>query len=179
MLLLLLLPLALPGCEKAARNMYEGARTHPLQASEAFPDGMASRNAVDGTVEHGRGVAAETSGGRNGARESRSREEADAASSMPYPMSMALLRRGQGRFSIYCTPCHGAGGEGDGMVVRRGFPRPPSYRIERLRDAPDRHIYEVIRDGYGVMYPFGDRIEPADRWAIVAYVRALQKSQSP
>jgi mono/diheme cytochrome c family protein len=174
-----LFALCLTGCEKAARNMYEGARTHPLQASAAFPDGMASRNAVDGTVEHGRGVAAETSSGRNGAGASRNREEADAASSMPYPMSMTLLRRGQERFSIYCTPCHGAGGDGDGMVVRRGFPRPPSYRIERLRNAPDRHLYEVIRDGYGVMYPFGDRIEPADRWAIVAYVRALQGSPSP
>jgi mono/diheme cytochrome c family protein len=63
------------------------------------------------------------------------------------------------------------------MVVRRGFPRPPSYHIDRLRTAPDRHLYEVIRDGYGVMYPFGDRVEPVDRWAIVAYVRALQRSQ--
>lgn len=171
--------LALAGCEKAARNMYEGARTHPLQASGAFPDGRASRNAVDGTEEHGRGVAAETSSGRNGAGESRSREETDAAASMPFPMTMALLRRGQERFAIYCTPCHGMTGDGDGMVVRRGFPRPPSYRVERLRDAPDRHLYEVIRDGYGVMYPFGDRIEPADRWAIVAYVRALQKSSPP
>jgi len=173
----LVLALCLAGCEKAARNMYEGARTHPLAASEEFPDGMASRHAVEGTEEHARGVAAETSSGRNGARESREREEADAAATMPYPMTMALLRRGQERFAIYCTPCHGMLGDGDGMVVRRGFPRPPSYHIERLREAPDRHIYEVIRDGFGVMYPFADRIEPADRWAIVAYVRALQKSQ--
>lgn len=174
---LALIALLLSGCEKAARNMYEGARTHPLAASAEFPDGMASRRAVEGTAEHGRGVAAETSSGRNGARESREREQADAAAKMPYPMTMALLRRGQERFAIYCTPCHGMLGDGDGMVVRRGFPRPPSYHIERLREAPDRHIYEVIRDGYGVMYPFADRIEPADRWAIVAYVRALQKSQ--
>ena len=170
--------LVLAGCEKAARNMYEGARTHPLAASAQFPDGSASRDAVQGTEEHGRGVAAETSSGRNGAEESRRLALADAAASMPYPVTLALLRRGQERFAIYCTPCHGMLGDGDGMVVRRGFPRPPSYHIERLRAAPDRHIYEVIRDGYGVMYPFGDRVAPPDRWAIVAYVRALQRSQA-
>lgn len=157
--------------------MYEGARTHPLAASAQFPDGSASRQAVEGTEEHGRGVAAETSSGRNGAEESRRLAQADAATSMPYPVTMALLRRGQERFAIYCTPCHGMLGDGDGMVVRRGFPRPPSYHIERLRTAPDRHLYEVIRDGYGVMYPFADRVAPPDRWAIVAYVRALQLSE--
>lgn len=175
---LAVLGLALSGCEKAARNMYEGARTHPLAASSEFPDGMASRSAVAGTEEHGRGVTAETSSGRRGGDESRSRFEADAAASMPYPVTMALLRRGQERFSIYCTPCHGMLGDGDGMVVRRGFPRPPSYHIDRLRAAPDRRLYEVIRDGYGVMYPFADRVAPRDRWAIVAYLRALQRSQS-
>jgi mono/diheme cytochrome c family protein len=169
---------ALAGCEKAARNMYEGARTHPLATSDRFPDGMASRGAVEGTEEHGRGVLAETSSGRKGADETQRREAEDAAASMPYPMTMSLLARGQQRFQVYCSPCHGMLGDGDGMVVRRGFPRPPSYHIDRLRAAPDRHIYEVIRDGYGVMYPFGDRVEPADRWAIVAYVRALQRSQS-
>jgi mono/diheme cytochrome c family protein len=174
---LLAMGLALGGCEKAARNMYEGARTHPLAASERFADGMASRPAVEGTEEHGRGVAAETSSGRKGGEETRRREEADAAPSMPYPVTMTLLHRGQERFQIYCSPCHGMLGDGDGMVVRRGFPRPPSYHTDRLRSAPDRHLYEVIRDGYGVMYPFGDRVEPVDRWAIVAYVRALQRSQ--
>jgi len=173
-LALLILALGLPGCEKAARNMYEGARTHPLASSERFSDGMASRPPVEGTEEHGRGVVAETSSGRVGSEESRRRAEADAAAAVPYPITMTLLHRGQERFQIYCSPCHGTLGDGDGMVVRRGFPRPPSYRTDRLRSAPDRHLYEVIRDGYGVMYPFGDRIEPADRWAIVAYVRALQ-----
>jgi len=176
-LALLALAFLLAGCEKAARNMYEGARTHPLAASTRFPDGMASRHAPEGTEEYARGVAAETSSGRNGGEATRKRAEADAAASMPFPVTMALLKRGRDRFDIYCSPCHGVLGDGDGMVVRRGFPRPPSYHIERLRSATDRHIYEVIRDGYGVMYPFADRIEPADRWAIVGYVRALQVSQ--
>jgi mono/diheme cytochrome c family protein len=123
-------------------------------------------------------VVAETSSGRKGGDESRRLAEIDASASMPNPVTMSLLKRGQERYQIHCSPCHGMLGDGDGMVVRRGFPRPPSYHLDRLRTVPDRHIYEVIRDGYGVMYPFGDRVEPADRWAIVAYVRALQLSQS-
>ena len=178
---LFVLPLfafALAGCEKAARNMYEGARTHPLAESARFPDGMASRPSVAGTEEHARGVAAEISSGRRGVKATKQRLDMDAAATMPFPMTMALLRHGRERFDIFCSPCHGVVGDGDGMIVRRGFPRPPSYHIDRLRSAPDRHLYEVIRDGYGIMYPFADRIDPPDRWAIVAYVRALQKSQS-
>ncbi len=90
---------------------------------------------------------------------------------------MALLQRGRERFDVYCSPCHSVVGDGDGMVVRRGFPAPPSYHIERLRAAPDHHFYDVITHGYGVMYPYGDRVAPDDRWAIVAYIRALQLSQ--
>jgi mono/diheme cytochrome c family protein len=96
---------------------------------------------------------------------------------MPYPVDIQLLRRGQERFSIYCMPCHSPAGDGDGMVVRRGFPAPPSFHSDRLRAVPDRHIYDVITQGYGIMYPYADRVEPQDRWAIVAYIRALQLSQ--
>ena len=96
----------------------------------------------------------------------------------PPPLTMALLERGQQRFNIYCSPCHGRTGEGDGMIVRRGFPRPPSYFIGRLRKAPNQHFYDVISNGYGAMYPYSDRVKPADRWAIVAYIRALQASAS-
>jgi mono/diheme cytochrome c family protein len=78
---------------------------------------------------------------------------------------------------IYCMPCHSPAGDGDGLVVRRGFPAPPTYHQDRLRNVPDRHIYDVIRNGYGVMVPYGDRVEPADRWAIVAFIRALQLSR--
>lgn len=96
----------------------------------------------------------------------------------PPPVTMALLKRGQQRFNIYCSPCHGRTGEGDGMIVQRGFPHPPSYFSKRLRDAPNQHFYDVITHGYGVMYPYSDRVEPADRWAIVSYIRALQASAS-
>ncbi len=95
----------------------------------------------------------------------------------PLPPTAALLQRGRERFDIYCAPCHGRSGYGDGMVVRRGFPAPPSYHTDALRHAPDSHFYQVITHGYGVMYPYAARVSPRDRWAIVAYIRALQLSQ--
>ncbi|MBO0711127.1 MAG: cytochrome c [Acetobacteraceae bacterium] len=93
------------------------------------------------------------------------------------PLSLALLQRGQERFRIDCAPCHSEIGDGNGMVVQRGFPHPPSYHIDRLRAAPAEHFYEVITNGYGAMYSFADRVQPDDRWAIAAYIRALQRSQ--
>jgi mono/diheme cytochrome c family protein len=166
------------GCEKAARNMYDGAREKPLAANPRFANGTSSRPQVAGTVEHGRGVIAATSSGRAGADATRRRAQAEESASNPYPMTLALLERGRGRFEIYCVPCHSPVGDGDGRIARRGFPRPPSYHIDRLRAAPDRHFYDVITLGYGVMYPYADRVEPEDRWAIVAYIRALQRSQA-
>jgi mono/diheme cytochrome c family protein len=96
----------------------------------------------------------------------------------PPPVTMALLERGRQRFDIYCAPCHGRHGDGDGMIVQRGFPRPPSYYSEKLVDAPNQLFYDTITNGYGVMYSYADRVEPADRWAITAYIRALQASAS-
>jgi mono/diheme cytochrome c family protein len=92
-------------------------------------------------------------------------------------LTVALLERGRERFNIYCAPCHGRAGVGDGMVVQRGMPRPPSLHDERLRAAPDQHVFDVITRGYGVMYSYAMRVQPPDRWAIVAYIRALQLSQ--
>jgi mono/diheme cytochrome c family protein len=92
------------------------------------------------------------------------------------PITMALLERGRQRFDIYCAPCHGRFGDGSGMIVQRGFPHPPSYYSDALRNAPSQHFYDVITHGYGVMFPYAERVEPADRWAIVAYIRALQAS---
>jgi mono/diheme cytochrome c family protein len=100
----------------------------------------------------------------------------DAAVTPP-PLTLALLQRGQQRFRIYCTPCHSELGDGNGMVVQRGFPHPPSYMEDRLVKAPTRHFYDVMTDGHGVMYSFAGRISPHDRWAIAAYIRALQLSQ--
>lgn len=94
------------------------------------------------------------------------------------PVSFALLERGQERYRIYCAPCHSELGDGHGMIVQRGFPPPPSYDIERLRQAPVQHFYDVITNGHGAMYSFAERVQPADRWAIAAYIKALQRSQN-
>jgi len=173
------------GCEKLARNMYDGAKERPLQGRLASPLGeqpagtsaTASREVPAGSVEHVRGVLAGTSSGRAGAKDEQRRIEAEDAAAIPYPVTLALLERGQQRYEIHCVPCHSPVGDGDGMIARRGFPHPPSYHIDRLRRAPDRHFYDVISNGYGVMYAYGDRVSPQDRWAIVAYIRALQRSQ--
>jgi mono/diheme cytochrome c family protein len=88
-----------------------------------------------------------------------------------------LLGRGRERYDIYCSPCHGLSGNGDGVVVQRGFPAPPSYHTSRLRAAPAQHFFHVITNGHGVMFSYAARVDPSDRWAIVAYIRALQESQ--
>ena len=92
-------------------------------------------------------------------------------------MTAALLDRGHERFGIFCQPCHGAGGDGNGIIVQRGMPRPTSYHDERLRAADDQHFFDVITNGYGAMYSYASRVPPGDRWAIVAYIRALQLSR--
>jgi mono/diheme cytochrome c family protein len=93
------------------------------------------------------------------------------------PVTLALLQRGQEQFRIYCTPCHSELGNGDGMIVHRGFPHPPSYTDPKLLAATPQKFYDVITHGYGIMYSFADRVKPADRWAIASYIRALQLSQ--
>jgi mono/diheme cytochrome c family protein len=95
----------------------------------------------------------------------------------PAPVTAELLERGQERFAIFCAPCHGSAGDGDGIIVAHGFPAPPSYHIDRLLAAPAKHFYDVMTDGYGVMFSYADRVDPHDRWAIAAYIRALQLSR--
>lgn len=95
----------------------------------------------------------------------------------PPRLTRALVLRGQERFRIYCAPCHGFMGRGDGVVVQRGFKQPPSFLTKRLREVPDQHLWSVITNGSGVMYPYADRVAPADRWAIVHYIRVLQEAQ--
>ena len=99
-------------------------------------------------------------------------------SELPIPLTRQLLERGHERFDIFCSPCHGRTGYGDGMIVQRGFKAPPSFHSDRLRQAPAGHFFDVITNGFGVMYDLSDRIRVDDRWAIVAYVRALQQSQN-
>lgn len=100
-----------------------------------------------------------------------------AAEQTPPPVTEALLERGRQRFDIFCSPCHGLAGDGDGVIVAHGFPRPPSYHEDRLLAAPAQHFYDVMTSGYGVMFSYADRVPPHDRWAIAAYIRALQLSR--
>jgi mono/diheme cytochrome c family protein len=167
----------LAGCERAKQDMYDQPRYKTYAPSPLFEDGASARPPVAGTEPRARGAFADSSGGRAGVDLVRRDVVADEAQTIPYPVDLALLKRGQDRYTIYCVPCHSPAGDGDGLVVRRGFPPPPSYHQDRLRNAPDRHLYDVISKGYGVMVPYGDRVEPADRWAIVAFIRALQLSQ--
>jgi mono/diheme cytochrome c family protein len=171
MLALPALLMMLAGCERQMRNMYVQPKLRPLQGSTLWKDGRASRPLPPDTVPQSAGALAGTSSGRL--------QVFPAASATPRPpLSMALLTRGRERFDIYCAPCHGLAGHGDGIVAQRGFPHPPSYHIDRLRDAPDSHLFDVITHGYGAMYPYASRVDVADRWAIVSYIRALQLSQS-
>ncbi len=129
---------------------------------------MASRPLVPHTVARGQLDADETF--------YRGKVGTNLVEEFPIPITRQTLERGQERFNIYCSPCHGRTGEGNGMIVHRGFPAPPSYHIDRLRNAPVGHFFDVITQGYGVMYSYAERVKPADRWAIAAYIRALQKS---
>ena len=106
------------------------------------------------------------------------RENGVAADKFPFPITRADLERGRERYNVYCTPCHDYTGGGRGMIVQRGFPQPPSYHIQRLRDEPAGHFFEVMTNGYGAMFSYAARVDPADRWRIAAYIRVLQLSQN-
>ena len=105
------------------------------------------------------------------------RNAPDEAVPQPAVITAAMLTRGQQRFGIDCVPCHGQSGDGRGMIVERGFPRPPSLFSDDLIKAKAQHFFDVITNGHGVMYSYADRVSPSDRWAIIAYIRALQRSQ--
>jgi mono/diheme cytochrome c family protein len=164
------------GCERQMKNMYSQPRYDWGEPSPLFPDGRAMRPPPQGSVPAAAGELAATSSGRKGREDLSARTAALKAASLP-PVTKALLARGRERYTIYCLPCHSAAGDGDGPVVRHGFPRPPSYHEDRLRTAPDRHFFDVITNGYGVMASYADRVQPEDRWAVVAYIRALQFSR--
>ena len=163
-MVLLLLSLA-SGCRP---DMFNQPRNNPLSSSDFFPDGAGSRPLPPGTIA--RGKLNEDSAFYTG------KIGTNLVTEFPAPVTRATLERGRERYEIYCSVCHGANGDGTGMIVQRGFPRPPSYHIDRLRQAPVGHFFDVMTKGYGVMYPYASRVEPADRWAIAAYIRALQLS---
>ena len=158
------------GCGR--EDMHNQPRVEPYEASDFFADGKGSRPLVPGTVaqgslEHVRLLSAAT-GGAGG----------QGDDTYPIPITRADLKRGQERYNIYCAPCHSATGDGDGMIVRRGFTPPPSLHIDRLRQAPAGHYVNVMTNGFGAMYSYSDRINIEDRWRIAAYIRALQLSQN-
>ena len=165
------------GCERQMQDMYDQPRFDPDEGSTLWPDGRADRPPVPGTVAAATGDIAGTSSARRGREASQDWRVAELAPSPP-PVTKALLVRGQERFSIYCLPCHSPLGDGDGPVAQHGFPHPPTYHQPRLREATDRDLFDVITNGHGVMYGYADRVPPQDRWAIVAYIRALQLSQN-
>jgi len=176
LLALLAAACVLAGCERTMKDMYVQPKLGPDDASPLFPDGKGSRPPPPGSVAIASGELAPTSSGRHGRDDLVARDAALAASAPP-AADMALLRRGQSRYDIFCAPCHSALGDGDGRVAQRGFPHPPTFHQARLRQAPDRHFFDVISQGYGEMPSYADRLTPQDRWAVVAYVRALQLSQ--
>lgn len=175
---LLLCVCCLAACEKAMQDMYDQPRYKPFARSELFADGNSSRPLPENSVPYSNGPFSGTSSGRIGTENIDEDIAASNARENPYPVTLQLLRRGQNRYEIYCMPCHSPAGDGDGLVARRGFPHPPSYHSDRLRQAPDRHFFDVISNGYGIMFSYADRVTPPDRWAIVAYIRALQLSQN-
>jgi mono/diheme cytochrome c family protein len=167
----------LGGCERAMHDMYDQPRYRRMQPAPDLEGGASVLPLQQGSVPRAKGPLAATSSARVGVAEQSETVRAEQAQAMPYRIDMPLLQLGRERFTIYCSPCHSPAGDGDGRVGQRGFPHPPSYHIDRLRNAPDRHFYDVMTNGYGIMYSYADRVTPRERWAIVAYIRALQLSQ--
>jgi hypothetical protein len=151
------------------QDMHDQPRYEAYEASDFFEDGRASRPLVEGTVARGQLQRDEAfyTGKING----------ELVGTLPVPLTRQLLERGQERFDIYCSPCHDRAGSGQGIVVRRGFRRPPSLHIDRLREVPIGYFFEVITKGFGAMMDYAVQVTPPDRWAIASYIRALQLSQ--
>jgi mono/diheme cytochrome c family protein len=149
--------------------MHDQPKYIPLRESTFFADSRSARPLVEGTVARGQLHDDELAytGKVNGR---------DAAV-FPAAVTPATMARGRERFDIYCSPCHGRTGQGDGMVVQRGYRRPPSFHQDRLRDAPVGHFFDVITNGFGAMPDYASQVRVGDRWAIIAYVRALQLSE--
>ena len=158
--------LALAGCRQ---DMHDAPRYEPLEASTFFANGQASRALVANTVP--RGLLREDTHLNEG------RVDGQLATTFPMAVTPAVMQRGQERFNVFCSPCHGRTGSGNGMVVQRGFRAPPSYHEERLRNAPVGYFFDVMTNGFGAMQDYASQVPVADRWAIAAYIRALQLSQ--
>jgi mono/diheme cytochrome c family protein len=164
--LLLAAVLLLAGCRQ---DMYDQARQKPYAPSQFFDDGRSARPPVPGTIARGQlNDDPHLYTGRVNGR---------LVTTFPFPVDRAVLERGRDRYNIYCAPCHDRLGNGDGMVVLRGYRQPPSLHIDRLRNAPVGHFFDVTTNGLGAMPDYAVQIDVYDRWAIAAYIRALQLSQ--
>ena len=175
-------------------DMQDQPRYKAFKKSEFFSDDKAMRDLPEGTVARGNlredkafytgkkenaGTSAPVESTINAAGNTVVSSFPDDIEKSPVPLTKELLDRGEQRYKVFCIVCHGPVGKGDGMIVRRGFSPPPTYHDDRLKNAPDGHFYDVITNGWGKMNGYASQIPPADRWAIVAYIRALQISQNP
>ena len=152
------------------QDMHDQPKYTAYKPSDFFADQRSARPIVEGTVAQGHLNEDELLyAGRVGGQ---------PATTFPFAIDEPLMRRGRERYDIFCSPCHGLTGDGDGMVVQRGYRRPPSFHIDRLRQAPAGHLYDVITNGFGAMPDYAAQIPVRDRWAIAAYMRALQLSQN-
>jgi hypothetical protein len=154
----------LAGCS-LKQDMAHQPKNRPLSPSDFFADGRSERALVENTVA--RGSLADDA-----------LFVSKESNSFPLPVTQELLERGEGRYKIFCAPCHGLQGDGNGMIAMRGMKHPPSYHDDRLRQVTNGYLYDVIGNGFGAMYGYSAQIPPRDRWAIVAYVRALQLSRN-
>jgi mono/diheme cytochrome c family protein len=153
------------------QDMHDQPKYIPLRPSSFFADGRSGRQLIDGTVPRGHlkeDTAFHAGVGANG----------KPVDNFPFPVTKEVLERGQQRYDVYCSPCHDRLGDGNGMIVRRGYKHPPSYHIDRLRTVSNGYMFDVITNGFGAMPDYQAQIDPRDRWAIVAYVRALQLSRN-
>ena len=166
----LVLGLAAAAAAGCRQDMHDQPKYKAFRPSDFFGDDRSARPLVEDTVARGqlRADAAYFTG----------KQGAMPVDVLPVAVNPALLRRGQQRYGIYCTPCHGQTGRGDGMVVQRGYRRPPSFHIDRLRNEKTGYFFDVITSGFGAMPDYAAQVAVPDRWAIVAYVRALQLSEN-
>ena len=160
---------ALTGAAACRQDMHDGPRYKPLQASEIFPDNQSARPIIEGTVP--RGFLKDDDVFYTGMLAGAPVEK------IPMPITADVVVRGRERFNIYCSPCHGVAGDGDGMIVKRGYKQPTSYHDPRLRNEKAGYFFDVMTRGFGQMPDYAAQVSPKDRWAIVAYIRALQLSQ--
>lgn len=167
--LLATLAVGASGCELRKR-MYDQPRYEPYEESDFFADRMASRLPVPGTIA--RGQLLENDHLYLG------RVDGELVDKLPMPVTLELLERGRERYNIYCSVCHDKAGYGNGMVVQRGFKEPTSFHDQRLVESSDGYYFEVMTRGFGMMPAYSYQVKPEDRWAIVAYIRALQLSQN-